>query len=57
MWALKAELDALSPPVRLVCLVHEHLPAQVAEFRAKFWPGDIFLDGERKFYKVAVVGG
>ena len=53
MWDLKPELDKLSPPVGLVCIVQENLPQQIAEFRAGYWPGPLFLDNELKARRMA----
>eukprot|EP00746_Dinoflagellata_sp_MGD_P007721 gnl/MRDRNA2_/MRDRNA2_115345_c0_seq1.p1 gnl/MRDRNA2_/MRDRNA2_115345_c0~~gnl/MRDRNA2_/MRDRNA2_115345_c0_seq1.p1 ORF type:complete len:148 (+),score=32.74 gnl/MRDRNA2_/MRDRNA2_115345_c0_seq1:258-701(+) len=41
---------------RVVCLLKEDLPDQVEEFRNKFWPGELFLDQDKGFYK-ALGGG
>lgn len=41
---------------RVVCLLKENLPEQVEEFRKDFWPGELFLDEAKGFYK-ALGGG
>jgi hypothetical protein len=51
---IKPQLDAAG--VRLVALLHEELPEQVAEFKAQFWPGELYLDSEKRFFS-AVGGG
>ena len=51
---IKPQLDAAG--VRLVAVLHEELPEQVAEFKADFWPGELYLD-ETKAVFAAVGGG
>lgn len=41
---------------RVVCLLKEDLQGQVEEFRKDFWPGELFLDESKGFYK-ALGGG
>lgn len=56
------ELNACTPELqkagatKVVCLLKENLPAEVAEFRQKFWPGEIMVDESHAFY-TAVGGG
>ena len=52
-WKLKPELDKVN--CKLVCLLHENLPEEVAAFKPEFWPGDLYLDTEKAFF--AAVGG
>jgi hypothetical protein len=54
VWQLKPQLEARN--CQLVCLLVENIPAEVEEFRAKFWPGDIYLDNNLAFFS-AVGGG
>jgi hypothetical protein len=51
---IKPALDKAG--VRLVAVLHEALPEQVAEFKADFWPGELYLDESKAFFK-AVGGG
>ena len=51
---IKAQLDAAG--VRLVAVLHEEREEQVAEFKADFWPGELFLDADKEVFK-AVGGG
>jgi len=53
LWQLKPELEKVG--CKLVCLLHENLPEQVAEFKPAFWPGDLYLDNDKAFF--AAVGG
>jgi len=46
---LKPQLDALG--VRLAAVLVEDLPAQVDEFRAHHWPGDLYLDDSAAVYR------
>ncbi|CAE7478939.1 Prxl2a, partial [Symbiodinium sp. KB8] len=41
---------------RVVALVKEDLENEVKEFREGFWPGEVLMDSEHKFYK-ALGGG
>ena len=52
--AIKGQLDAAG--VRLVAVLHEEREEQVAEFKADFWPGELFLDADKEVFK-AVGGG
>ena len=50
LYKLKPELDKLG--VSLVAVVHEALPAEVADFKESFWQdAQLFLDQEKAFYK------
>ncbi|CAL8462490.1 g2023 [Coccomyxa elongata] len=49
LYALKPELDKLG--VRLVCVVHEGLPAEIKAFWPDYWPGELYLDTDKKLYK------
>jgi hypothetical protein len=51
---IKPALDKAG--VRLVAVLHEALPEQVAEFKADFWPGELYLDETKAVFK-AVGGG
>lgn len=51
---IKPALDKAG--VRLIAVLHEALPEQVAEFKADFWPGELYLD-ETKAVFTAVGGG
>lgn len=48
LWAMKSQFDELG--VSLTCLLHENLPKEVEEFR-EYWPGPLYLDEEKAFYK------
>ena len=48
MWDLKPQLDALSPPVGIICIVQENLKEQIAEVRKEYWPGPLYLDNDLK---------
>ncbi len=41
--------------VRLVAVLQEDLPEQVAEFSAQYWPGELYLDQDKALF--AAVGG
>ena len=41
--------------MRLVAVLNEDLPEQVAAFAKDFWPGELYLDQEKAFF--AAVGG
>lgn len=53
LWQLKPELDQAN--CKLVCLLHENLPDEVAQFKPVFWPGELYLDTDKAFF--AAVGG
>jgi len=54
VWQLKPQLEAMN--CKLVCLLVENLPAEVEAFKKGFWPGEVYLDDELKFY-AALNGG
>lgn len=54
LWACKPELDKLG--VGLVCVVHEWIQREVDAFVAGFWPGPLYHDVDKAFYK-ALNGG
>ncbi|GBF95114.1 hypothetical protein Rsub_07698 [Raphidocelis subcapitata] len=38
--------------VRLACVAHEWLPAEIAAFNTDdYWPGEVYLDADKAFYK------
>lgn len=49
IWGLKEQFDKLG--INLVGLVHENIPEQIAEFHPDFWPGQLYLDTDKDFYK------
>jgi len=53
-----AQADAMKAAgaSRIVTLVKEDTGSEVADFRAKFWGGEVMLDAEQKFY-IALGGG
>ncbi|CAD7697044.1 unnamed protein product [Ostreobium quekettii] len=51
---LKARLDELG--VKAVVLVHEWIQREVDGFKPKFWPGELYFDHQKGFYK-ALGGG
>jgi len=47
--SIQPQLEACG--VRLVAVVHEELPEQIAEFKGEFWPGgELYLDSAKAFY-------
>lgn len=48
VWKLEPELKAMG--VKLVCLLHENLPEEVAAFKPAFWPGELYLDKDLAFF-------
>lgn len=57
LWAgARARLEARG--VRLVAVVHEWIDREVAAFHTDaFWPGELYHDPERAFYKAFSEGG
>mmetsp|Transcript_33500 Transcript_33500/g.73102 ORF Transcript_33500/g.73102 Transcript_33500/m.73102 type:complete len:138 (+) Transcript_33500:2791-3204(+) len=53
LWQLKPELDKVG--CKLVCLLHENIPEEVAQFKPEFWPGELYHDTDKAFF--AAVGG
>ncbi|KAK9906498.1 hypothetical protein WJX75_002938 [Coccomyxa subellipsoidea] len=49
LWGLKPDLDKLG--VRMVCVVHEALPAEIKAFWPEYWPGQLYLDTSKTLYK------
>ncbi|KAK9818166.1 hypothetical protein WJX72_008085 [[Myrmecia] bisecta] len=54
LFGLKPTLDSLG--VRMVCIVHEWLPAEAAAFKPAYWGGELYLDEEKQLFK-ALGGG
>jgi len=54
LYEQKGAFDALG--CKLVCVLKEGLPAEVAEFKDNYWRGELYLDKEMGFFK-AVAGG
>jgi len=55
LWQLKPELEKVG--CNLVCLLHENIPQEVAEFNPEFWPGDLYLDTDKTFFAAVGDGG
>lgn len=49
LWKLKSELDSLN--VNLVCFVHEWIEQEIASFSPAFWPGPVYHDTQKEFYR------
>lgn len=49
LWARRAELEAAG--VGLAVVVNQTLPGELEDFADKFWPGDVYLDPSRAFYR------
>lgn len=54
LWAMEPELQRMG--VNLACLLHEALPKEVASFAPAYWPGPLYLDTTKAFYR-ALGGG
>jgi len=54
IYAQKKAFDTLG--CKLVCVLKEGLPAEVAEFKDNYWRDELYLDKEMGFFK-AVAGG
>ncbi|GAX76132.1 hypothetical protein CEUSTIGMA_g3575.t1 [Chlamydomonas eustigma] len=46
---LEPQLQSLG--IRLVCVIHEYLQAEVRLFSPKYWPGEIYHDEDRELFK------
>ncbi|KAI8465304.1 MAG: R53.5-related protein [Monoraphidium minutum] len=49
-WAANEQFAAAG--VKLVCVVHEWIDREIAAFHTpEYWPGDIYFDADKAFYK------
>jgi len=49
LWARKPDLDAAG--VRLAAVVHQSLPLEIEDFQDKVWPGPVYQDEQKSFYR------
>lgn len=38
-----------------MCVVHEWIPREINGFSPAFWPGELYHDVDKAFYKVGLV--
>lgn len=50
LWKHKDEVEQLG--FKLVCVVHQSLPAEIKAFAEHFWPGPLYLDETKSLYKL-----
>lgn len=49
LWQAKEEFDKIG--ARVVCVVHEWIDAEVNGFHPQYWPGELYHDFNKDFYK------
>lgn len=50
LWKRRQEVEQLG--FKLVCVVHQSLPAETKAFSEHFWTGPLYLDASKSLYKL-----
>lgn len=51
VWEHQKELEQAG--VKLVCVVHEWIEREINAYSPAFWPGELYHDVDKAFYKVS----